>query len=448
MAVADATSASGAIATSRPDAPAAVRGLAHHAGPVPARGRGAPGRTGRLASCRWASPWTGPTPSRRDGRCHADARGRRGALRRTGRRRCRRLVGVPPRRARARGPPGPVPRTWRPHRGGEAGDTIAAEPDLTHPSRAAAVTRIAEDPAGPTPARSRRRAPTTGGASRWVRRTSGRPPTHGGHHPACGHQHLRRRRPPALRRLRRRHVDPPPLRLVVAVGATVLVLLLATQVLVDLADQAAPQRGAARRHGAGGSTRCRGRWSASTRRSPRCPLPAGGLRPAHRPLDGPDPGAAVAQRRQPPPHRAGDGYVRPRRTSPRSPARVEGDGTVAARHATALAERTGSTTEIERIRRQWADYMAVHDQVRQLDDAGQYLPAVERRRHGRGRRRGPSSTKALAAEITAAETGLDAEAAATPTATCAGWRLRSPSPSWWPRSSCVTGLWVRIKEYR
>ena len=79
--------------------------------------------------------------------------------------------------------------------------------------------------------------------------------------------------------------------------------------------------------------------------------------------------------------------------------------------ATGLAERTGSTAAIERIRGLWDEYLAVNDRVRQLDDAGEYLPAVSGGRHRRGRRRGRLDA-ALGTEIDAARDRLDAGAAA------------------------------------
>ena len=137
---------------------------------------------------------------------------------------------------------------------------------------------------------------------------------------------------------------PPPCRRVLAAGAAVLV---------------APgrRRRSWWRRGRGGSStsvcsgpRCSwersgpGRWSPSTRRSGPGPLAAGGLGPAHRPLDGPDPGAAVTQRREPPPDRAGDRDVPAGRTSTRSRPGVGGPtDRVGCSPRDRLAERTGST---------------------------------------------------------------------------------------------------------
>ena len=53
-------------------------------------------------------------------------------------------------------------------------------------------------------------------------------------------------RTPPLRRVRRGHVDPPPGRRSLTVGGTVLVLLVAAQVLVARPDAAGPQRRSAR----------------------------------------------------------------------------------------------------------------------------------------------------------------------------------------------------------
>jgi len=114
--------------------------------------------------------------------------------------------------------------------------------------------------------------------------------------------------------------------------------------------------------------------------------------------------------------------------------------------ATELAERTGSTAAIESIRGLWDDYLAVNDRVRQLDDAGTYLPAVAvavTDEAGAAAR----LDAALDAEIDAARDRLDAGAAA------ARGHVR------WLTISVlavialaavlvVAGIWVRMKEYR
>ena len=114
--------------------------------------------------------------------------------------------------------------------------------------------------------------------------------------------------------------------------------------------------------------------------------------------------------------------------------------------AARYAARTGSTTEIERIRERWAEYMAVHDQVRALDDAGEYRDAVvlafsaEATAHS-------LVNDGLATEITTAQASLGANAAD------ADRHLR------WLAATVavtvlvaallvVTGMWFRIKEYR
>ena len=212
MAVADATSASGAIG--------------HVAGPTSPGGRGPSLTTPaqfRLAAVVLGRRTGRPGPGGRAGRLgpgrrrhgggrrrHAAARGRRGALRRAGRRRCRRVDGLPPRRLE---PPDLRARYRGRHRRGER----LADQDR---SRARPVSRVTgghhphrRDPAGLhrqiEAARTNNRLGVPG--------RGGVPPPglrrHAGHHPARGHQRLRGRRPPALRRLRRRHVTRPPRRL-------------------------------------------------------------------------------------------------------------------------------------------------------------------------------------------------------------------------------------------
>ena len=114
--------------------------------------------------------------------------------------------------------------------------------------------------------------------------------------------------------------------------------------------------------------------------------------------------------------------------------------------ATELAERTGSTAAIERIRGLWDDYLAVNDRVRQLDDAGTYLPAVAvavTDEAGAAAR----LDAALDAEIDAARDRLDAGAAA------AGGHVRWLTVSVLAAIALaavlvVVGIWVRMKEYR
>jgi hypothetical protein len=114
--------------------------------------------------------------------------------------------------------------------------------------------------------------------------------------------------------------------------------------------------------------------------------------------------------------------------------------------AAGLAARTGSTTQIERIRQQWTEYMAVHARVRELDDAGEYRDAVE------------LAVSDQAAAQLAVDQGLDSEI------TLAEARLRTSAADasrhlrWLAATVAVTvlvaallvvtGLWVRFKEYR
>ena len=253
MAVADATSASGAIATSPARRTRAVRGLTLT---TPAQFRlaaavlvvglavlGAGGRAGRL----------GPGRRRHGGgrRRHADAGGRRGALRRTGRRRRR---GLDRRSSRALEPPDLRAKYRTRTRGGER----LADQDR---GRARPVTRVERgrhphrrDPAG-LHRRDRGGAgqrPT--GGSRWVRRTSGRPPTPWWP-PSCLRPPASTTTPPAsctTPTATARHAPIPGSggRRCRGAGPPA-----GDAGRGDVADQAAPQRGAARRDGAGGSTR-------------------------------------------------------------------------------------------------------------------------------------------------------------------------------------------------
>ena len=92
---------------------------------------------------------------------------------------------------------------------------------------------------------------------------------------------------------------------VLAVGGTVLVLLVAAQVLVALRTLPVPQPRSGRCHGDRRRPRRPGSAGARRAGAGAVALAAGGFRPAHRALDGPHPGAALPQRREPPPDRAG-----------------------------------------------------------------------------------------------------------------------------------------------
>lgn len=111
-----------------------------------------------------------------------------------------------------------------------------------------------------------------------------------------------------------------------------------------------------------------------------------------------------------------------------------------------LAERTGSTAAIADIRRLWDEYLALNGRVRQLDDAGEYLPAVRVAVTDQADAADRLDV-ALGTEIDAARDRLDAGAGAA-----------SDHIRWLAASLLVAiglaailviaGLWVRMKEYR
>ncbi len=127
-----------------------------------------------------------------------------------------------------------------------------------------------------------------------------------------------------------------------------------------------------------------------------------------------------------------------------SEARTARVGCSAPRPATprALGPRPRSSASAQ----QWAEYMAVHAQVRELDDAGQYRRAVDLAVSAEADAHSLVD-QGLASEITTAQARLRANAAD------ADRHLR------WLAATVavtvlvaallvVTGLWVRIKEYR
>ncbi len=114
--------------------------------------------------------------------------------------------------------------------------------------------------------------------------------------------------------------------------------------------------------------------------------------------------------------------------------------------ATRLAERTGSTGAITNIRRLWDEYLASNDRVRQLDDAGEYLPAVRVAITDQATAAADLDA-ALGTEIDAARGRLDAGAGA------ASDRIRWLAVSLLAAIGLaailvIAGLWVRMKEYR
>jgi hypothetical protein len=111
-----------------------------------------------------------------------------------------------------------------------------------------------------------------------------------------------------------------------------------------------------------------------------------------------------------------------------------------------LAERTSRTAAVERIRGLWDDYLLVNDQVRRLDDADEYLPAVRIAVNDQADAAARLDA-ALGAEIDVARVRVDTGAGAA-----------SGHVRWLAASLLATiilaavlvvaGLWVRMKEYR
>ncbi len=178
---------------------------------------------------------------------------------------------------------------------------IAAEPDLS-PTSTAALTRIAEGlpvyNGDVEAARVNNRMRFPVGAAHLRRASDAMVQTL---LPAASGIHRRGR--PAVRRLRRRHFTCSPsgagrgrCRRLGPPGGDAGA--------GGVADEAAPERGTPRGDGAGRSAR---RVDAGRDRRAGIgagPVAARGLGPAHRPVDGPDPGAAIDERREPRPHRA------------------------------------------------------------------------------------------------------------------------------------------------
>jgi hypothetical protein len=114
--------------------------------------------------------------------------------------------------------------------------------------------------------------------------------------------------------------------------------------------------------------------------------------------------------------------------------------------AAGLAERTASTAETERIRERWAEYMALHERVRQLDDAGEFRPAVD------------LAVTEQADALLAVDQALDAEIALARQRLLANAADAEGHLRWLAATVAVTvlvagllvivGLWMRIKEYR
>ena len=170
------------------------------------------------------------------------------------------------------------------------------------------------------------------------------------------------------------------------------------------------------------------------------PLPAGGLGPAHRPVDGPDPGAAVDERREPRPHRARDGTSDLEDFAAVTATVGGADGARwTARHGGQPGRRgPGPRPRSSASASSGPTTWRSTTRSAQLDDAGQ-LPAR--------RRRSPVSDEADAHAAVDQGAGHEitlAERASTPTpptpaGTCAGWRRPSPSPCWWPCCSWSPG---------
>jgi CHASE3 domain sensor protein len=114
--------------------------------------------------------------------------------------------------------------------------------------------------------------------------------------------------------------------------------------------------------------------------------------------------------------------------------------------ATRLAERTGSTAQVESIRGLWNEYLAVHDRVRQLDEAGVYQQAV-RVAVNDGAGAAADLDAALDSEIDAARNRLDADALAARRQM--RWLVAVVVAAIVAAALLVAwGLWVRIREYR
>jgi hypothetical protein len=114
--------------------------------------------------------------------------------------------------------------------------------------------------------------------------------------------------------------------------------------------------------------------------------------------------------------------------------------------AAQLAERTGSAGAVRDIRGLWDRYLAVHDRVRQLDEANQYTQAV-RVAVNDGDAAALRLDDALGAEIDAARDRLDA--AATTARSHMRWLVAVVVSAILAAAVLVAcGLWVRIREYR